>query len=159
MNKLFIFSFLLLIMSDLYGQSDIVRNDRDVSSLPQSIINYLDEMGTDNSPILNKYESEYFNFFYKDFRKDFDFTGKKVGFMLSRRITDKKTYFEDERKYQLNNTTTVSANLVLFDEKQKIESGGYDAFIVYWSKFPISAENLLEKIKKSSQKLNATNCN
>ena len=77
--------------------------------------------------------------FSKTVKKDFDFTGKKVGFIASAygKSKNKKNYFKKEKsqykKYKRTNLnyTPIVTTLYIFDETQKEESGGYDAAILY----------------------------
>jgi len=39
-------------------------------------------------------------------------------------------------------------NLYIFNATQKEESGGYDAAIVYWSKFILPVEKVIKRLKK-----------
>lgn len=149
MTRFILFTFILLVVNNLSGQNSNCEQDRESSSAPTSLTEQLDKMGIDDSPILNEYESDYLNFFYPDSISRFDFAGKKIGFMCNRLISNKQDYFKDVR-LQLNNNAKVMSFLVLFDDSQKIESGGYDAFIVYWSKFDLSSADLLKIIKKES---------
>lgn len=147
--KTFIGTIILLLLSiNSFGQMDRKKEYREFSDFPLDIINVLDQMGNDKSPFLTKDESSYFNFFFHDSNPNFDFSNKKIGFMMSRRISNKKEYFEGERERFSSQSRTANASLVLFNEEQKVESGGYDAFIVYWSKFSISAEDVIKIVNK-----------
>ena len=127
---------------NLFGQ---VRNFNDI---PKDILEHLDKMGVDSSPMLNNYESAFLNVIFKDSLKGFDFTNKKVGFIKIYGEKGKIQYFDMQKKhfvdekYPCNNGT-----LYIFDETQKKESGGYDAAIVYWSKFLIPVEKVVKKLK------------
>jgi hypothetical protein len=46
-------------------------------------------------------------------------------------------------KYLCDNGT-----LYIFNAAQKAESGGYDAAIVYWSKFVVPIEKIVNRLKK-----------
>ena len=126
---------------NLFGQI------RDFSEIPIEILEHLDKMGIDSFPLLNKYESEYFNFLYKDFREDFNFTEKKIGFLHDLSPSDKKEYFDQEKERFKQGVTTNNGKLYVFDEKQKEISGGYDAAIVYWCKMIISKDELTKRLK------------
>jgi hypothetical protein len=129
---------------NLFGQ---VRNFNDV---PSEILEQLNKMGVDNSSITNSYESTYLNIIFEKFRKDFDFKDKRIGFLTGstgKTISNKKKYFDLE-KYRL--THKLSPNngiLYIFDAVQKEEAGGYDAAIVYWSKFVIPIEKIIKRLK------------
>ena len=105
-------------------------------------------MGVDTSPLLNSYESAYFNVIFKDSLKGFDFTGKKIGFIYSGAKSNKMEYFKLEKDRFNRNYTLNSGTLYIFNATQKEESGGYDAAIVYWSKFVVPIEKVVERLKK-----------
>jgi hypothetical protein len=87
-------------------------------------------------------------------RKEFNFTSKKIAFLTGssgKTIGDKKEYFEGERvSLQRGNTHPNPAQLLVFTAEQKAESGGYDAAIVYWSKFLVSIEKIVKRLKKKN---------
>ena len=68
---------MLVFSISVFGQVYSFKN------IPTEILDNLDKMGVDKSTLLNSYESAYFNVIFKDSKKDFDFTGKKVGFIAS----------------------------------------------------------------------------
>lgn len=106
-------------------------------------------MGLDHSPFLNNYESEYFNAVFKNNREDFDFTGKQVAFITGSNagtMSNKQSYFDDERKRFEGKSSMVSSHLYVFNAEEKKQSGGYDAVIVYWSKVLASHKHLIELI-------------
>ena len=135
---------MLLSNISLFGQ---VRN---FNEIPKDILEHLDKMGVDNCPLLSDYESAYFNVIFEKSRKDFDFAGKKIGFITGsngKTKSDKANYFELEkgrfnRDYSPNNGT-----LYIFNATQKVESGGYDAAIAYWSKVLVPKENVVKLLK------------
>ena len=130
---------MLLSSVSLFGQ---VRNFNDI---PKEILEQLDKMGVDNSPLLNCYESAYLNVIFKDSLNGFNFSNKKVGFMSG---GDKIHYFDMQKKHIINkNSPCDNGTLYIFDVAQKAESGGYDAAIVYWSKFLIPTEKIVKRLK------------
>jgi len=133
---------MLLSSVSLFGQ---VQNFNDI---PKDLLENMDKMGIDNSPLLNSYEGSYFNVIFAKYRGNFDFTNKKVGFILRGAISDKKEYFEKERDRYIRGETPNSGQLRIFDIDQKAESGGYDAAIVYWSKIAIPVEEVVKRLKK-----------
>lgn len=116
------------------------------SDIPNDLLENLDKMGVDSSSILNEHEGRYFNFIFQIDPQDFNFVGKKVGF--SRSKTD---YFRDTRERFSRNYSTIvgGSSLYIFDAAQKAESGGYDAAIVYWSKFLLPIENVIERLSQT----------
>ena len=129
-------------------QNHINIQVRNYNEVPKEILKNLDKMGIDANPLLNKYESAFFNVIFKDSINRFDFTNKKIVFLLAGNKRSKKEYFKDVKKWYNNDSTTVSSTLYIFNATQKEESGGYDAAIVYWSKFIIPVEKIVERLKK-----------
>ena len=90
MKKFFVITIMLFFCINIFGQQY-----KSFKNIPTEILDQLDKMGVDKSTLLNSYESEYFNVFFKDEKKDFDFTGKKVGFIVSStgKMKNKANYF------------------------------------------------------------------
>jgi len=119
---------------------------RNFSEIPKDLLGNMDKMGVDSSLILNEYEGRYLNFIFKLDPQDFNLVGKKVGFLGS-----KIDYFNSTRSPDRNSTTVGGSGLYIFDTTQKAESGGYDAAIVYWSKFAIPIEEVVKRVKKKNE--------
>ncbi len=112
--------------------------------IPAELLSKLGEMGKDTSSALNDYESKYLDFIFKLDTDSFSLAGKKVGFLGS-----KKAFFEDERERYIRGETGVGGcGIYIFNALQKEESGGYDAAIVYWNKFILPVEKVIERLKK-----------
>ncbi|GHV72557.1 hypothetical protein FACS1894201_02460 [Bacteroidia bacterium] len=147
--KYLIINIVLLHSINLFGQM------QKFDSIPKEILNQLDKMGIDNSPLLNYCESAYFNVVFGKSRKVFDFTEKKIGFLTgsSGKTKDsKKGYFNGEKERFYCNSTPTNGTLYIFNAAQKEESGGYDAVIVYWSKFLLPIEDVVRRVKNSSSR-------
>jgi hypothetical protein len=138
--KQFLITVMLLSSITLPGQ---VRNFREI---PLAVLEKLDSMGVDDSPVLNKFESAYFTALFKESLNGIDLTAKKIGFLQAGAKRSKKEYFAKERERFHQGHTTCNATLYLFDSKQKSESGGYDGAILYWSKKYLSADELVKKL-------------
>ena len=161
MKKYFVITIMLFFCINIFGQQY-----KSFKNIPTEILDQLDKMGVDKSTLLNSCESEYFNVFFKDEKKDFDFTGKKVGFIASStgKMKNKANYFKKQKsqykKYKranLNYYDLVNAPYIyIFDEKEKEESGGYDAAILYCRnpKFHIMhpKEKVIKKLKANKRK-------
>lgn len=108
-------------------------------------------MGVDDLPLLNCYESAYFNAIFEKSRKDFDFVGKKVGFITGsngKTKSSKASYFEWEKDRFKHHYSTNNGTLFIFDATQKEESGGYDAVIVHWSKMLVPAKDMVKILQE-----------
>lgn len=138
----------LIIGVILFSCMNLSGQIRDFGAIPEDILNQLDRMGVDSTPLLDSCESAYFNVIFKDSLNGFDFTNKKIGFIAAGRKRNKSDYFEEERERYHNNSTTINSTLYIFNASQKKESGGYDAAIVYWSKFLMPVDKVVKKLKK-----------
>lgn len=90
----------------------------------------------DNIPTLNEGEAEFLNNYFNETRELFDFRGKKIVFVsgsTGKTYITKHQYFEDIRKWNDANSK-ISTSLIVFTEKEKKESGGYDAIVTAWVK-------------------------
>src|ERR1035437_2235937 len=138
----------LAIIMMLFSSINLFGQVRNFNDIPKDILNQLDKMGIDGSSLLNSYESAYFNLVFKENLNGFDFTGKKVGFIYSGARSNKKEYFDLEKDRFNRNNTPNRGTLYIFDATKKEESGGYDAAIVYWSKFLIPVEKVVKRLKE-----------
>jgi hypothetical protein len=106
---------------------------------------------TEDSLLLNETKGIYLNKIFETTRKDFDFTNKKVGFLTGssgKTMSSKEHYFDMHKKHSTNaNSPCDNGTLYIFNAEQKAESGGYDAAIVYWSKFLLPIEDVIKRLK------------
>ena len=111
----------------------------------------IDSLGIDNNLLLNKYESEFLKNQLES--ESFDFTNKKVAYYLSLvGLQTKKEFFIDSKKHT-NNGHNLSLQIIVLNSEEKIETGGFDAIIVAWSKkqvTPKMKENILKELIKAS---------
>jgi len=138
----------LAIIMILFSSINLFGQVRNFNDIPKDILNQLDKMGVDGSTSLNSYESAYFNVVFKENSKGFDFTEKKVGFIYSGARSNKKEYFDLEKDRFNRSNTPNGGTLYIFNDSQKEQSGGYDAAIVYWSKFLIPVEKVVKRLKE-----------
>ncbi|WP_160111104.1 hypothetical protein [Dysgonomonas sp. Marseille-P4361] len=151
MKRIFITSILIFVNLYSYAQYELTKD----SVQNKYLISKLDSMGINDSYLLNKYEAEYFNILFGRERGNFDFTNKKVAFFISSgHMESKKDYFESEKGRFSRNESNTSANIVLFNEEQKSQNGGYDAVIYYWSKFLRDANFYMKILKKKASSKN-----
>ena len=124
-------------------QEILQRQFRNFAEIPTELLTHIDKMGTDTSLIINEYEGRYLNYVFKTDNQNFNLVGKTVGFLGS-----KADFFKDERERFYHNSTPVGgAILYILTTEQKVESGGYDAAIVYWSKFLLPVEKVVNRLK------------
>ena len=147
--KHFVILLMLFSWMNLFGEWRPFQ-ERYYRDIPTELINKLENMGVDNSPVVNDLEGAYLNVSYKDSLDGFDFIGKKVGFLLDGRVLDKPEFFKSERNCYIkdNSEKAIPSDLYIFNETQKQESGGYDAAIVYWSKVYIPTDDVIKRLKK-----------
>jgi len=151
MKQIVIILMLFSCMS-LFGQVHPFHK-RYFRDIPTEILIELEKMGSDVSIEIDSLEGAYLNVSYKDSLNGFDFVGKKVGFILAGSVSDKADFFNSEKtRYKHNCETASLGNLYILTESQKIESGGYDAIIEYWSKRYVPLDELIKRLKKASDK-------
>lgn len=113
--------------------------------------NTMEQLETVENLLLNETEGTYLNKIFGTTRKDFDFVNKKIGFLTGSSGTtksSKKHYFDMQEKHSTNvNYPCDNGTLYIFNAEQKAESGGYDAAIVYWSKFLVPIEKVVKRLK------------
>lgn len=123
---------------------------RQFSELPKDLLDSIGNMGIDNSLILNEYEGRFLNYIFDIDTLNINLIGKKVGFYNPNLKGGKGKYFQETRE-RLNQCYSVIGGSVLyiFNDIQKEESGGYEAAVVYWSKFLIPIDKVAEILKDS----------
>lgn len=120
------------------------RQVRNFEEIPLELLNNFKKMGIDNSSILNEYEVQYLNTIFRTDTNNFQFFEKKIGFLGS-----KRDFFNDEKEwfYRGEKSGVGGTALYIFNSSQKEESGGYDGAIVYWSKFAIPIDKVVQQLK------------
>lgn len=98
---------------------------------------------------LDDEDGAFLNDLFDDVRGDYLFGGKKVAFDYSGWIVGKEDYFEMHKKSRKGeNVPCQRGDLLIFDERQKEESGGYDAVILYWFKILPRISIIVESLRK-----------
>ncbi|MBR5973180.1 MAG: hypothetical protein IK017_11080 [Paludibacteraceae bacterium] len=121
-----------------------VSNERKIQMLDSFI--HVHKKSVDNE-ILNKKEGKKLNAIFHDKTNGFDFIGKKVGYIGSvGKPGEKGYYLYRKTKKTVSSDFLHNATLHLFNEQQKIESGGYDAAIVYRRKDNIPIEDIIKRL-------------
>lgn len=117
--------------------------------LPDSVLNILKSTDNiDESLILNDHESAYIKAMFFESDRMPDLIGKKILFHYTNRgQISKKEFFTEEKECHAKDITPV-VTLYLFNEEQKESVGGYDAYIVLWSKFIYSTEDMARLLSK-----------
>lgn len=114
----------------------------------------IDSLGFDNNPFINASESKYLNMSLLQQNTEFDFTNKKVAFFIGSsnyQLRKKQEYFL-EVKECIKNKTRMADQFLVLNAEQKKESGGYDVFIISWSKILVHEsyiDKMIKKLKKN----------
>jgi len=145
-------TFLLLIIVIVAFNVNVFGQVKAFKEMPLIILNQMNKMGVDDNALLTELEANYFNSHFDYCRGEFDFKGKKIGFLTGstgKGKWDKKRYFEGERNRYRMNYTPSSDELFIINSTQKEEVGGYDAIIICWSKIRFSYQMAIKNFKNS----------
>jgi len=111
----------------------------------------VDSLGVNNDPLLNVYESSFLESQFDN--ETLELNDKRIVFYKSLSgIQSKQVFFSDSREHILNGHK-IPLQIIELSNKEKTETGGFDAIVVSWSKFqltPKMKEKIIEKIKKAS---------
>jgi hypothetical protein len=135
------------------AQEYFMRNK--FENIPQNILSNIDKMGMGECLSLTELEGQYFNALYQVAEKEFDMSGKNVGFLtgnIGKNKSNKKIYFEGERSRLELNRSPLFGKLYIFNAAQKEENGGYDAAIVYYTKKLLSIRDVVKRLKRNDKK-------
>lgn len=107
----------------------------------------VENCGLDNNPQLTNIESTFLNTYFESngfvdaFGKrqniNFDFSDKKILFVgnsTGSGIMSKKAYF-DQIKNRKETGDKIQTDIYVLSEQEKVDSGGYDAFVTSYIKF------------------------
>ncbi|MBL7704027.1 MAG: hypothetical protein JNM21_00640 [Taibaiella sp.] len=127
-----------------------------IEKIDTAVFIYLEDCGNDDAPTLNNAESSYLNaVMYRYPKRPFDFSHKSIAFVTGssgKTISGKQAYFNTEKKRlrDRDNRSLNGGQLVVFNELEKQQSGGYDAVIVYWSKLLATKKGLIKLLNKQA---------
>lgn len=141
---------LLLFTGNAYAQYGALS----IEKIDQTVFKHLDDCGKDNEPALNNAESSYLNAVFADLKRPYDFSQKKVVFFTGssgKTISSKQVYFSSEKRKVGAHTSLNGGQLLIFNETEQKQSGGYDAVIVFWSKVPPTKKRLIKLLNKQPQ--------
>jgi hypothetical protein len=131
------------------AQEYFMRNG--FENIPQNVLSNIDKMGMDECLLLTELEGQYFNALYQVEEKEFNLSGKKVGFLtgnVGKNKSNKKRYFISEKNRLELNHSPLFGKLYIFNAVQKMRSGGYDAAIVYYTKKLLSLEEVVKRLRE-----------
>ena len=98
-----------------------------------------------------KEEVDILNNLFEEERGAFDFNNMEVGFIEIGGRFGKAPYFDMIKNHDKNpNVAYDKGMLYVFTKEQKQISGGYDAAIVYWSKFQLPVNKVLKILHEHS---------
>jgi hypothetical protein len=113
---------------------------------------FKNDVGKNGKSELTKSEAEYFNATFGNERGQFDFTGKKVGFINYKTVTDKVDYFKRWRfKYNEPDIWTLDRiNLLVLTASEKKSTDDLDALFILTEKTLTKAKRsrILKKLKE-----------
>ncbi len=121
------------------------------NELPDSILNVFNSIDINESPILNNQESAYIKAMFFESDRMPDLTGKKILFHYTNRGQISKKEFFTEEKEGHSKGITPNVVLYLFNEEQKKAVGGYDAYVVLWSKITYNTEDMVKRLSKKTE--------
>lgn len=105
-----------------------------------------DSTKIDNGIVLNPYESGFLNEYLQQERDTFDFSNKKILFVTgssNHLVVNKKDYFKS-----IIRNKSVPTSIIVLNPAEKVQSGGCEAIVVYWSKAVPNKQKILKKLKK-----------
>jgi len=144
--KIIFFNAVFLIFflnANLFGQK--VENKKQIE---ENLYHNLDSMGINVDPYLNQYEIDFFNYIFSEKKKDFNFKKKKIAFIAGGfGQINKKKYFVLEKE-EVAKGYPKNGALILFNEKEKQESGGYDAVIMFSGKLIPTKKQIIKLLKE-----------
>lgn len=138
-------NFSLILLLICYSSAAQIRQ---FNEIPSNLLNSFHKMGKEETSILNEYECKYFNVIFNKYKEEFNFCSKKIVFFRGNNATffsNKYEIFKQEAERFDKSLNPVSCYLIIFNENERLKTD-YDAAIVYWSKFHIRKEKLIEKI-------------
>ena len=99
-------------------------------------LNYPDNLnlvGNDNSPVLSEQDAVFFNQIFKQSRGVFGFNEKKIAIIntQARSILPKSEFIDKVKKHLEQDFLYPFDFLYILNDKEKKDSGGYDAVIIY----------------------------
>lgn len=141
---------LFVIFSNTSAVAQIYHMTNKYSDIPQAVLNNLDKIGIDDSPLLSPQEAEYIRSLV---REEIDMSGKKIAFLTGNTgsIRGNKKDFFDNLKGGDYSRLRYLGTLYVFALSQKKELGGYDAAVVYGSKKLNTMQEVKRKIKSHTR--------
>ncbi|MFY0600785.1 MAG: hypothetical protein JXR03_14015 [Cyclobacteriaceae bacterium] len=116
----------------------------------------IDSCGLNNSSVLNEFEIQYFKqeLSKQLERHGFNLINKKIAFAqgnFGKGIITKQEYFNQWGRSYFNNNSHVVNQLIVLNAEERVNSGGYDAIIISWSKILVAGKHrrkLIENLNK-----------
>lgn len=145
---------LFAIFSNTCGVAQIYHMTNKYSDIPQAVLNNIDKIGIDESPLLSPQEAECIRSLLSE---EIDMSGKKLAFLTGNTGSirgNKKDFFDIIRKNLKGGDCSrlrYFGTLYVFTLSQKKESGGYDAAVVYGSKKLNTSQEVMKKIKSHTR--------
>jgi hypothetical protein len=117
----------------------------------------LDSCGLNNNPAMNKQEAAYFDARFQATRSEFSFANKRLIFITGESgsvLGSKREYFDYVKKWQAEHGRSYigGSGLTPLTAAQRVQSGGYDAIVTYWSKLQPSAARVVKRVSRKARK-------
>ena len=110
-----------------------------------------DRMSGGMKEFISTEEVDILNNQFEKERGDFDFDNKVIGFIEIGGRFGKSYYFDMIKKHDYSpNSAYDKGMLYVFTDEQKQRSGGYDAAVVYWSKFQLPVAKVITILREHS---------
>ena len=114
----------------------------------------VEQCGLDDNANINKYEAAYFNAVFESKRDTFDFTNKKVAFVMGsglENFQNKNYYFSNVKGDSISDSDHIrQANytqVMILTPDEKELSGGYDVILIIWAKFLVEEKRRARMVK------------
>lgn len=107
---------------------------------------YASKIADNNSPFLTTGQALYLNTELASLRRSFDFSSKKIAFLYNNTLVGKQAYFKEQ------GGRDVAYQLIVFNENEQQQSGGYHAIVIFWRKPPVSDKQKKRLIRELAVK-------
>ena len=142
--------------SQLSSTSNLCTDCKVDESSIKFVIDHFNEMGKDDSSILNNVEGEYFNILFFDQKGQCDFRGKRVVFFYGssgKHIYSKNKFLPDSiDSIDINRIQLTACNRqMLVLPKIITEEFGYDIAVGCAMKLPLTVQHVLKRLRKQTK--------
>lgn len=146
----------LIIISCMFNihNSPILYSSGTFNIVPSAILNQLNELGNNSSPVMTEEEGLFLDSMFNTDSLAVSLVGKTVFFLtgnLGMTVSIKKDFFKCEYDRYKNNHPPLPGFIYIFDSNQQELCGGYYAAIVYYTKNKPTVKQVIKTIKRYSR--------